>query len=160
MALFTESHTVYTAQHTECAVSGYFKIMLHLLSKSLHRHLRRTPERNTVLLLLNKTGSFALFLYYIYWMGCSASNIKNPFKSRVSNGAVNFFVREPPWTFLLVCLNARGSTVATNVEQNVTINRRELPTYENKKKSQKWAKTYWSLITRTKHHDSHFNIAL
>ena len=62
MALFTESHTVYTAQHRECTVSGYFKIMLHLLSKSIHRHLRRTPEGNTVLLLLNKDWQ----LYFVF----------------------------------------------------------------------------------------------
>ena len=34
---------------------------------------------------------------------------------------------------LFKCKRVDSSPVATNVEQNVTINRRELPTYENKK---------------------------
>lgn len=38
---------------------------------------------------------------------------------------------------LFKCKRVDSSPVATNVEQNVTINRRELPTYENKKKISK-----------------------
>ena len=136
MALFTESHTVYTAQHRECTVSGYFKIMLHLLSKSLHRHLRRTPEGNTVLLLLNK--DWQLYFVYIYWMGCSASNITNP-SSLGSRMEQLLFLSENLRVSvgLFKCKRVDSSSVATNVEQNVTINRRELPTYENQKTSQK-----------------------
>ena len=94
-------------------------------------------------------------------MGGSASNITNPLSLGSRMEQLIFLSENLRVSVgLFKCKRVDSSPVATNVEQNVTINRRELPTYENKKTSQKWAKTYWSLITRTKHHDSHFNIAL
>ena len=62
MALFTESQIAYTAQNTKHALIGYFQIMLHLISKSLHHHLRRLPEGNVALSPPNKDWQ----LYFVF----------------------------------------------------------------------------------------------